>query len=393
MNHNIEPAIIAALQQIFPDLSPADLTALTDVAELHTYPTGTRLCHEGLIEDTFYIIISGSVAALKKVDENQEQFLKKLDAGEFFGEIALIQEGPRVADIATLEPTTVLEIHREDFLSLLNHSGPLAMRIMLGISWRLRDADQRSLTELRRRHDELSRAYAELAEQERMRSDFLTTVSHELRTPLAVATGYLQLLNSGAVPGEQAPHFLKTVARSLDDVVQLVNNILFLQELDLITPEFTNLEIVSLVDSTLAGLRDHAATSNLTLTLTVDPDLPIVRGDANSLQRALHALLDNAIKFSPEGGDINVRLYPTEDALCIEIRDPGVGFPMEALDEIFKPFKRIESAGGHLFGGIGIGLPIARHIIAAHGGHIAAQSTVGRGSTFTVILPLPKPAP
>ena len=119
----------------------------------------------------------------------------------------------------------------------------------------------------------------------------------------------------------------------------------------------------------------------------IQQSLPRVMGDAGGLSRAVGALLDNAVKFSPEGGKISIHIHAGDGAVSIEISDPGVGFPMEQLDDVCRPFTRIEATGGHLFGGVGLGIPIARQVVESHGGRIEIQSEVSKGSTFTIILP------
>jgi signal transduction histidine kinase len=372
---------------VFPGLDKEELAELVSVAELRAYPPGTILCHEGRFEETFYVIVDGKAEVTKYIQADMQRVLHRPGPGEFFGEIALVQEGPRTATVRTTEPTTVLEIGREAFMSVLQRSASMAVRIMLQVTSRLRDADQRSIADLRRKNVELAQAYAELAAQEKLRSEFLTTVAHELRTPLTAATGYLQLVTSGAVALEQAPQFLKTVSHNLDTVIHLVNNILFLQELELITPEFQPLSISEVVLQAVEEMAGRAGESGLMVSTQIQQNLPQVMGDAGGLSRAVGALLDNAVKFSPEGGQIRVQIQIDDGAIRIEICDPGVGFPMEQLDDVCRPFTRVEETGGHLFGGVGLGIPIAKQVVESHGGRIEIQSKVSEGSTFTIVLP------
>jgi signal transduction histidine kinase len=376
------------LHQVFPGLSEKDLAELASVAKLRNYPPGTILCHEGRAEEVFYVIVSGRAEVSKQIQADMERVLHRPGPGEFFGEIALVQEGPRTASVRTIEPTTVLEIGREAFMSVLQRSASMAVRIMLQVTCRLRDADQRSIADLRRKNVELAQAYAELAAQQKLRSEFLTTVAHELRTPLTAGTGYLQLVNSGAVPPAQASQFLEAVSNNLDTVVHLVNNILFLQELELITPEFKPLAIGEVVLKAVEEIAKRASEGGLTVNTQIQQKLPQVMGDAGGLSRAIGALLDNAVKFSPAGGEINIRIQADDSAVSIEISDPGIGFPMEQLEDVCRPFTRVEETGGHLFGGVGLGIPIAKQVVEAHGGHIEIESEVNKGSTFTVVLPV-----
>jgi signal transduction histidine kinase len=376
------------LHQVFLGLSEEDLAELASVAEFCTYPPDTILCHEGHFEDVFYIIIKGQAEVCKQFEGETQRVLHHPGPGEFFGEIALVQKGPRIATVRTIQPTTVLEIGREAFMSVLQKSAPMAIRIMLQITHRLRDGDQKSIADLRLKNVELAQAYAELEAQQRLRSAFLTTIAHELRTPLTAATGYLQLANSGVTSADQLPEFLKTVAHNLDTVVHLVNNILFLQELELITPEFKLLSVEKVVFGAIEKIVEQAAQANLTVDTQIESGLPKVPGDTGGLNRAVGALLDNAIKFSPDGGEIAVRVRSVDGTLRIEISDPGVGFPIEQAEDVFEPFTRIEETAGHLFGGVGLGLPIAKQVVESHGGHIKVESKVGKGSTFTIVLPV-----
>jgi signal transduction histidine kinase len=380
------------LHQAFPGLNEEDLAELASVATLHAYSPDTILCHEGRFEETFYVIVEGRAEVSKYIQADLQHVLHRPGPNEFFGEIALVQEGPRTATVRTLEPTTVLEIGRDAFMSVLRHSASMAVRIMLQVTSRLRDADQRSIADLRRKNVELAQAYAELAAQQKLRSEFLTTVAHELRTPLTAATGYLQLVTSGAVTLEQAPQFLETVSHHLDTVIHLVNNILFLQELELITPEFQPLSISEVVLKAVEEIAGRASECGLMVSTQIQQNLPQVLGDAGGLNRAVRALLDNAIKFSPEGGKIGVHIQAGDGAVRIEISDPGVGFPMEQLEDVCRPFTRVEATGGHLFGGVGLGIPIAKQVVESHGGRIDIQSEVSKGSTFTIILPVAEEA-
>jgi signal transduction histidine kinase len=383
----MQQSAVEILQRVFPGLEEEELAELVGVAQQRTYPPGVVLCHEGRIEDVFYVIASGRAEVIKRFEDGAERLLHRLGPGEFFGEIALVQAGPRIATVRTVEPTIVLEIGRDAFMSVLQRSASMAIRIMLQVSSRLRDSDQRAITELRQKNVELARAYAELEEQQRLRSEFLTTVAHELRTPLTAATGYLQLVNSGAVGTEQSPQFLETVAYNLATIVHLVNSILFLQEIELIASDFEPLHVEDVVLPAVQEMVERATQAGLTIDTQIEGDLPLVLGDADGLSRAVGALLDNAIKFSPDGGEIAVRVRADGAALRIEIRDPGIGFPLERLDDVFKPFTRIEPQDERLFGGMGLGMPISRRVVESHGGRIEAQSEVGKGSTFTIVLP------
>jgi signal transduction histidine kinase len=282
----------------------------------------------------------------------------------------------------------LLELTKEDFKALLDRNPSVALTVMRKVTSRLRDSDRMAITDLRQKNIELAQAYESLEEQQRLRSAFLTTVAHELRTPLTTAQGYLQLLTSGVIQPDKATEMVSTVGRNVAKIVDLVNSILFLQELELITPDFEPVMVGQVVAEAVANVSQKAAESNLSLKIDIAPHLPLVNGDARGLGQAIAALLDNAIKFSPEGGEIQVLVSRQDRAVGIEIADPGVGISEDHLEQLFEPFHRVDAIDGHLFGGVGLGLPIAKQLVELHGGQIWAERRSAGGSRFTVSLPI-----
>ncbi len=236
--------------------------------------------------------------------------------------------------------------------------------------------------------EELQRANRELSELDRLKSEFITTASHELRTPLTAIRGYLHLLLADMVPPERRRSVLQTIADHVEAIVSRVNDILFVQEMEAIHFEFCPVDMAALVREEVESVRTRAQEVGVNLIVNVQSPLPPIRGDAAHLRRMLHNLLDNAIKFSPDGGDVTVCLRTVGNCLCLEVSDHGIGIPQEEQARIFEQFYRIEKAGGRLFGGLGLGLSIARHIAERHGGRIGVESRPGQGSTFRVTLPL-----
>lgn len=375
------------LLKAFPDLPKEDLKELAAVAQVETYPPGVILCHEGRVEDVFYVIVSGRCEVSKQFDSDTNRVLHRPGPGEFFGEIALVQKSPRTATVRTLEMTTVLEIGSEPFEAVLERSPRMTLQIIRQVASRLRDADQKAIADLRRKNVELTQAYAALEKQQQLRSEFLTSVAHELRTPLAAAKGYLHFLNQGSLRADQQREMLGTVNRNVDRVVHLVNSILFLQELELITPEFRPVDLGKVVLQAVEEMQDRADESGIQLQVRVEPGLPPVQGDFMELRRAVTILLDNAIKFSPGGDEVQVATFLDGDTVGMRVSDPGIGIPPDELKNIFEPFAQARFPDGQLFGGIGLGLPIARHVVELHNGRIEVESEVGEGSVFTILLP------
>ncbi len=378
-----------ALESAFPGLRQAELEGLVHVTRIETYPPNTVICREGALENTLYVILDGWVEVSQRLEGDTPRVLHHQGPGEFFGEMALIQDRPRAATVRTLQTCILLEISKEEFNSLLERNPAVALTVMRKVTSRLRDSDQMAISDLRQKNLELAQAYQRLAQQERTRSAFLTTVAHELRTPLTTVQGFLHLMHSGAIQADKALEMVPTLARHVDTIVNLVNNILLLQELELITSEFAPVMVGQVVSEAVREMSCRATESNLSFKVNIAPDLPLINGDAQGLGRAILALLDNAIKFSPNGGEIQVTVVRQNRALRVEIADPGVGIPEDQVELLFEPFYRVEYIDGHLFGGVGLGLPIAKNVVELHGGSIRAERRPTGGSKFTVTLPVP----
>ncbi len=374
------------IPRAFPGITPGEVAELISNSQLKNYPADVVLCHENAIEDAFYLILEGEVEVTKVINNNETRLLKTLGAGDFFGEMALIHNAPRAATVKSLTPLIVLEISREAFDRVLKRSSSIALAMVREISRRLRENDKMAIDDLRMRAGELAEAYQKLAELDLARREFLTNVAHQLRTPLTVANGYLDLIQKGTVPPERLPEALDTVARNVHTIMALVNDILFVQEMDLILAKFKAVDMRTVVESVIGNFGEKARQNGVQLHIEADPDLQPVSGDARHLERALAALVDNAIKFSPDGGNVHIRLANRGEQVMIAIEDQGIGIPADKLPKIFNRFYHLDRSGNQLFEGIGLGLAITKQVIDQHKGRIEVESRPHQGSTFTIWL-------
>jgi signal transduction histidine kinase len=370
----------------FPGILPGEVAELINNSQINNYPAGMVLCHENAIEDTFYLILEGEVEVTKVINNIETRLLKKLSTGDFFGEMALIHNAPRAATVKTLTPLVGLEIHKEAFDRVLKNSSSVSLAMVREISRRLRENDELAIDDLRMRASELAEAYQKLAEQEMARRDFLTNVSHQLRTPLTAASGYLQMLKKGAIPPEKTGEAMEAVNRNVQQIASLVNDILFVQEMDLILEKFEPVNLVTLTRQVANRYIEKANSRNIDLQIKPDLFLPPILGDYHSLDRAFTALLDNAIKFSPEGGTVAIHLRRKGNQVGVEIIDQGIGISPEILPHIFERFYHVDKSGDQLFEGLGLGLAITKQVIEQHKGHLDVISTPGQGSSFTTWL-------
>lgn len=386
------------------------MAELASVAEIRSYPAGTVLCREDEYGDTFYLIIEGRACVSKYLDkETPRRVLHILGPGEFFGEIALVQGGARTATVDTETPITVLEIHRDALVRVLNRSAPMALRVVLQVTSRLRDADRTAVDDLRQKNEELRRAYHRLELLDKAKADFIGVVGHELRTPLTVITGYANMLKSlpAVRQDENMSMFVEGIITGIQRLQVIINSILDVTKLDTAVLEVRRspVSLVVLVKEVEAGFARALRERHLTFKTAGLSKLPFIMADSDLLYKAFHHLVMNAIKYTPDGGEITVSGQVVQDdqgrdMVELVFADTGIGIDPEHHELIFEKFYQIgevmlHSSGVTKFkgGGPGLGLAIAKGAIVAHGGQIWVESPgcdeqTCPGSRFYVRLPL-----
>ncbi len=374
------------IPRAFPGIKPDEVQEIIMNCRIKTYPAETIICREDAFEQTFYMILEGDFEVTKNINNSEQRLLKTLTAGDFFGEMALIHNAARAATVKSLTSVVVLELDKDGFNRVLKHSPSVAMAMVGEISKRLRQNDQLAIEDLRMRASELADAYQQLAEQELARREFLSNIAHELRTPLMVASGYLHALKKGMLNGEQLKTSVDTISRNVDQIVTLTNDILFLQEIELVIPEFQPVNIVEVVQNVITKYAGKAGERRVTIKLRDASNIPNVQGDEQSLERAITALVDNAIKFSAPNGVVEIRFASRENHVIVSVEDHGIGIDPKIRPRIFDRFVHLERSGDELFGGLGIGLSITRQVIQQHKGSLEVESQLGKGSKFTITL-------
>jgi two-component system phosphate regulon sensor histidine kinase PhoR len=231
---------------------------------------------------------------------------------------------------------------------------------------------------------------SDLRRLERVRRDFVANVSHEFKTPLTAIQGFAETLLGGALEDAQnSRRFLEIIRDHAARLGRLTDDLLKLSQMEAgkVELDLRPLAVADLIDSCVETARLKAAHKQLALIVDVAPALPAVRADSIRLREVLQNLLDNAVQYTPAGGRITVRAVKHNGEVSVSVADTGIGIPRLELDRIFERFYRVDAARSREAGGTGLGLSIARHLVEAHGGRISVDSEVGRGSTFTVVLP------
>jgi signal transduction histidine kinase len=239
---------------------------------------------------------------------------------------------------------------------------------------------------------DIKAAERERAQLQEMKSEFVASVSHELRTPLASIKGYTELLLDGGA-GALNPlqrEFLGTVFESGEQLEWLIDDLLDVSRLEAnrFGMELARVRAEELVRAAVTRIRPLTDELVVELKVETEPNLPEVRGDPRRLEQVLNNLLSNAVKFTPPGGKITVSARKAGDeGLEIAVSDTGVGIPAEDLPHLFERFYRAHNVAESAASGTGLGLYISRAIVDMHGGTIAVESELHRGSTFRVWLP------
>ena len=232
----------------------------------------------------------------------------------------------------------------------------------------------------------------EKTEQERR--EFVSNVSHELRTPLTSMRSYIEALSEGAWEDpEIAPNFLKVTLDETDRMIRMINDLLNLSRMDngknSMQLEYINFnELVNFVlDRFDMMMNSQDQKKKYTIRREFTKRELWVEVDTDKMMQVIDNIMNNAIKYSPDGGTITVRLMETHNNIALSIQDQGLGIPKKDLQKVFDRFYRVDKARARKQGGTGLGLAISKEVIKAHGGSIWAESKEGRGSTFFITLP------
>jgi two-component system phosphate regulon sensor histidine kinase PhoR len=231
----------------------------------------------------------------------------------------------------------------------------------------------------------------EIRRLERVRRDFVANVSHELRTPLTAIQGFAETLLRGALDEpENSRRFVEIIRDHAFRLARLTEDLLKLSraeagQLDL---DVRPIAVGSVVAECAETARLKVAEKRQTLTVSVGDSSPLARADSHALLDVLRNLLDNAIQYTPENGHITIRVSVADtNEVRIAVTDDGIGIPVGSHDRIFERFYRVDAARSRKVGGTGLGLSISKHLVDGMGGRIELESQLGRGSTFTVVLP------
>lgn len=260
---------------------------------------------------------------------------------------------------------------------------------------------QETYTQFRRAHQELQQRVAQrtaelqnalnrLTEVNQLKSNFVANVSHELRTPLSHILGYIDLLGRLGPLNEEQLESVATIKKAAQHLKRLIDDVLSFASVErgnmVIEPEAVSAQ--SLVETVMQQPALTVAATKLKVETVVPPNLPSMLIDKDKITWVIAQLLDNAIKFTPEGGTVTLVFERVGEVVQVKVTDTGIGIPPKQTAQLFEPFNQLDNSPTRRFGGTGLGLALVKRIIEAHGSKIFLQSKVGVGSTFSFTLPI-----
>ncbi len=230
----------------------------------------------------------------------------------------------------------------------------------------------------------------QLKQTDKVRRDFVANVSHELRTPLSILRGYIEtLLDNPQTSHEELSRILQVMERHSKRLGLLVDDLLSLAQLESRDTDLqlSDVQLAELFESVLRDWGKKLAEKQLKVVVDLSPDARTIRADETRLQEVVYNLLDNAVKYTRENGEVRLRAAQRGPEIVLSVADNGIGIGKNDLPRIFERFYRVDKARSRELGGTGLGLAIVKHIAQLHGGRVEAESELGRGTTIRVILP------
>ncbi len=364
---------LACHHSSFPSLAENDLMAIVRIRmPTKTIEDGVHLNRAMLMATalvTALLIMSGSWIIVRYVIVKPVKHLKEVSDAISSGELNVRSE-----------------IQTGDEFEDLSHAFNRMLRNLVSMQdqWRKVNAD------LDRKVDELAQANMALYESNRLKSDFLATMSHELRTPLNSILGFSDVLLSSNALSEKQQRWLRNIKSSGEKLLALINDILDLAKIEAgkMQLRLEDFSIHELCEGMLNMFRPLAEKKNIDLRGQIALDIPLLRQDVTKLQQILQNLVSNALKFTPEGGRVLLKAEADPVYVTLTVTDTGVGIAPEEQELVFEKFRQSGNPLTREHAGTGLGLSIVRELSKLLGGEVTLQSELGRGSTFTVRLPL-----
>lgn len=394
----VEDSIIAAqtatslLRRIhfFDGLSIEELEFLSHLVSARDALPREIIFHQGDAPDAFYVIVSGEIEIVLEVPGEEPEVIASLSrSGDFFGEMALIEDQPRSATARAHTETELLAISRSDFSRLIEDHPSIHLEVTRALSHNLRHSDSRFAETILEKNRQLAEALKNLedAHQELLRRERLSLVGklasgiiHDLKKPMTCISGYSQLLGGATVPDEKRKQYAGKITTEVQRLTDMINEILrFGRSEQSISMSPVNLkEWVKDVAEFLRGDFDKAAIKFKTSVKFAGA----VNIDAEKFKNVFYNIASNALAAMPKGGVFSITCARENDKIRMDFEDNGIGMGEEVKARVFEDFFSQRKDG------TGLGMAIVKRIVEAHRGTITVWSELGKGTRYTIYLPL-----
>jgi two-component system, sensor histidine kinase len=361
-----------------PDEKTLQWLVTEGVSIEHRYEPGAVILREGEVGDSIFLIGSGSAEAVLFAGGDQPLVLSVMRRGETFGEMGFFERRPRSATVRARDACLVLEIKGEGLRALADAHPDVGFKILLQVSERLRS-----------KNDQILRLHLESVEAaSRAKDEFVAMLGHELRNPLGAITTAIHVLDARNDGDLTAARLRGIIARQTQHLSRLVEDLLDVSKLvsGKIVLHRQAVDLSEVAARALTSFQEAGKASQHVIAVTGAPVR--VQGDPTRLEQIVTNLLDNAVKFTPSGGRVDLTVAADGPHAILTVRDTGIGIHHDVLPSIFDLFVQGSRTPARSDGGLGLGLTIVRRLVELHGGTVAASSAgPDRGSEFVVRLP------
>jgi signal transduction histidine kinase len=358
--------------KLFVDLPPAELRTLREMAQAQRFAPRQEIFKEGSDGDGLYVVQAGAVEISSLVGPDVRHVFLRVGPGDFFGEMAVIEDKPRSASAVAVEPTVAAFVPRSDMLQLIERSPALALRLMREISNRLREFNRQYLREVLQ------------AERLAIVGRFARSIVHDLKNPLNIISITAEIADTQTKSPELRRESMLRIRKQVDRISELINEILEFTQSSHATFVLAPSNYSRFVTHLLEEIRPEAALKGVAVELESDPPEVDLLLNPKRLRRVFYNLLHNATDAMPAGGKVILRFRADEQEVVTEIEDQGAGIAPEISGQLFEAFATHGKVNG-----TGLGLSICKRIMEDHTGWIRARNEPGRGAVFSFGLPVP----
>jgi signal transduction histidine kinase len=365
---------VAALQdsKLLNSLPAHEQQAVSQIAQLKIYQAGEVVFKEGDPGEGLFVIGEGHIKICINTGLDQPIELSQLGPGEFFGEMAVLDNEPRSATAIAAEPTELYYITRPALMEQLQHSPALAFSLTRQLSRRIRDFNRQYLREMLQ------------AERLILVGRFARSIVHDFKNPLAIIGLAADMGLEDSATLETRHTARQRVRKQVDRLTEMINELLEFTRVSQATTILALSDYGSFVEQIIKDIQSEIGCKSVTLVWDNPPPTANVLMDPKRLTHVFFNLIHNAVEAMPNGGRITLRFRSTPGEIITEIEDQGPGIPPELAVRLFEPFATFGKPHG-----TGLGLSICRRIIQDHQGQIEARNEPGRGAVFSFTLPLP----